>query len=84
MTNFKNKSTGNLAFFTFFLGFAGSLARLATVMAETDDFLYLLQYVIGAGLNGTLVLQFLMYWNNKVEEASKQEKQATPKKQKKE
>ena len=39
-TNFRNKSTGQLAFFTFFLGFAGSAARLATVLVETDDFLY--------------------------------------------
>jgi len=74
LTNFRNKTTGNLAFLTFFLGFAGALARLATVLAETDDFLYRLQYVIGAALNGMIVAQFLMYWNNKVEDSSKKEK----------
>jgi mannose-P-dolichol utilization defect protein 1 len=40
LTNFQNKSTGQLAFFTFILNFLGGLARLATVMVETDDFMY--------------------------------------------
>ena len=67
-----NRSTGNLAFVTFFLGFAGSAARLATVLVETDDFLYRLQFIIGTLLNGILVLQFLMYWNNKVQPGDKE------------
>jgi mannose-P-dolichol utilization defect 1 len=64
MTNFMNKSTGQLAFFTFILNFLGGLARLATVMVETDDFLYQLQFILGVVLNGIIVIQFLMYWNN--------------------
>lgn len=36
-TNFTNKSTGQMAFFTFFLNFAGAVARLGTVMFESDD-----------------------------------------------
>eukprot|EP00347_Sterkiella_histriomuscorum_P022985 403336391 len=71
LTNFMNRSTGHLAFLTFFLGFAGSAARLATVLVETDDFLYRLQFIIGTILNGTLVLQFVMYWNNKVQAGDK-------------
>lgn len=40
ITNFLNKSTGQLAFFTFFLSFLGVVARLGTVLIETDDLLY--------------------------------------------
>lgn len=40
ITNFKNQSTGQLAFFTFFLSFLGVVARLGTVLIETDDKLY--------------------------------------------
>lgn len=63
ITNFKNKSTGQLAFFTFLLSFLGGVARLGTVMLETDDFLYQLQYIIGVFLGGIIVGQFLLYWN---------------------
>ena len=62
-TNFRNKSTGQLAFITFFLSFAGSAARLATVMYETNDFLFQLTFMLSVFLNGFITLQFLMYWN---------------------
>ena len=39
-TIFSNKSTGALAFFSFFLNFAGSVARLGTVLIESDDFMF--------------------------------------------
>jgi len=39
-TIFSNKSTGALAFFSFFLNFAGSIARLGTVLVESDDFMF--------------------------------------------
>ena len=64
LTNFHSKSTGQLAFFTFLLNFLGGVARLGTVLIETDDFMYQLQYFIGVGLNGILVAQFFLYWNN--------------------
>lgn len=64
LTNFSNKSTGQLAFFTFILNFLGGVARLATVLVETDDFLYQLQFILGVSLNGIIVIQFLLYWNN--------------------
>ena len=63
-TNFVNKSTGQLAFLTFFLAFAGVVARLGTVLVETNDFVLILQNVLGTVLNGTLVLQFLLYWKS--------------------
>ena len=64
ITNFQNKSTGQLAFVTFLLGFLGGVARLGTVLVETDDFLYQLQFIVGVTLAGIIVLQFIMYWNN--------------------
>lgn len=64
VTNFQSKSTGQLAFFTFLLNFLGGVARLGTVLIETDDFMYQLQYFIGVALNGILVSQFLLYWKN--------------------
>ncbi|CDW85211.1 UNKNOWN [Stylonychia lemnae] len=77
-TNFQNKSTGNLAFITFFLGFGGSLARLGTVIVETDDFVFLLGFVVAVCLNGIIVLQFILYWNNskhpKVDNTKKEKK----------
>ena len=63
-TNFRNKSTGQLAFLTFFLSFAGSAARLATVMFETNDFLFQLTFILSVALNGFIVLQFFLYWNS--------------------
>jgi mannose-P-dolichol utilization defect protein 1 len=63
-TNFANKSTGQLAFFTFFLSFAGIVARLGTVLVETEDKMLLLQTLSSTALNGILVLQFLLYWNS--------------------
>ena len=39
VTNFNSQSTGNLAFVTYFLNFAGIIARFATVIIESDDFM---------------------------------------------
>ena len=64
LTNFSNKSTGQLAFITFFLSFLGVVARLGTILIETDDYLYQLQYVLSVILNGIIVFQFGIYWNN--------------------
>jgi mannose-P-dolichol utilization defect 1 len=68
ITNFLNKSTGQLAFFTFLLNFLGGIARLGTVLVETSDFAYQLPYYIGTSLSGILVLQFLLYWNSSQED----------------
>jgi mannose-P-dolichol utilization defect protein 1 len=35
--NYCAKSTGQMAFFTFFLNFVGTIARLGTVLFESDD-----------------------------------------------
>lgn len=75
-----NKSTGQLAFFTFFLGFAGTMARLGTVLVETDDFLFMLQTLIGAVLNGMLVFQFFIYWSSTSKKVDNQKKAELKKK----
>ena len=46
------------------LSFLGVIARTATVLFETDNFLYQLQYLLSVVLNGIIVLQFVLYWNN--------------------
>lgn len=61
---FSDKSTGALAFFSFFLNWAGSIARLGTVMVESDDFMFQLQYIVGVVLNSIIILQFFIYWNS--------------------
>ena len=53
-----------MAFFTFLLAFVGSVARLGTVLIESDDYLFKLQYIIGCLLNTIIILQFALYWNN--------------------
>jgi mannose-P-dolichol utilization defect 1 len=64
MNNFKNKSTGQMAFVTFFLSFMGSIARLGTVLNESDDFMFRLQYIISFFLNLMIITQFALYWKS--------------------
>ena len=62
-TIFSEGSTGALSLVTVALGWAGSLSRLATVLIESDDFKYRLQFICSAVLNSIIVLQFACYWN---------------------
>uniref|UniRef100_K3X7B3 Mannose-P-dolichol utilization defect 1 protein homolog n=1 Tax=Globisporangium ultimum (strain ATCC 200006 / CBS 805.95 / DAOM BR144) TaxID=431595 RepID=K3X7B3_GLOUD len=68
ISNFKQGHTGQLAFVTLVLNFGGGLARLFTTLQETGDFVQLLGFGVGSLLNGTLVLQVLIFWSatNKV------------------
>ncbi|KAI9264418.1 hypothetical protein BY458DRAFT_513969 [Sporodiniella umbellata] len=63
--NFKNKSTGQLSVFTVVNYFAGSAARVFTTMTELDDTLMLFGNLLAASFNAILVLQVILYWNNK-------------------
>jgi mannose-P-dolichol utilization defect 1 len=74
LTNYKAQSTGELAFVTFFLAWGGSVARTATVMIESDDFMYRMQFLIALGLNSMIMIQFVMYWNTKSQKKSKRAK----------
>lgn len=63
--NFKNKSTGQLSVFTVVNYFAGSAARVFTTMTELDDPLMLFGNMLAAAFNAILVLQVVLYWNQK-------------------
>jgi len=67
ITNFQYKSTGTLALFTFVLNFAGSLARIFTTLKEVSDMSVLMNFILGAVLNGTIMVQILM-WGPKTTE----------------
>ena len=62
--NFRSKSTGVLAFLTFFMGWAGACARLGTVLMESDDPMYQAQFIMSTFLNTVVMLQFGLYWNS--------------------
>ena len=66
LQNFSAKSTGQNAFATFFLNWAGGIARTATVVLNSDDFMYTMQFVIALGLNTISILQFACYWTQPV------------------
>ena len=56
LTNFRNKSTGQMAFVTFLLSFLGSVARLGTVLVESEDFMFRMQFIISVLLNSMIIL----------------------------
>jgi prolipoprotein diacylglyceryltransferase len=70
------KSTGQMAFATFLLTFLGSVARLGTVLVESDDFMFKLQYIVGFILNLMIIIQFALYWSSskKVDDKKKDDK----------
>ncbi|EFA85890.1 transmembrane protein [Heterostelium album PN500] len=63
--NFREKSVGQLSFVTTLLNFIGSLVRVFTTLKEIPDKIVLLSYSVGAGLNLLMLIQFILYWNNK-------------------
>jgi mannose-P-dolichol utilization defect protein 1 len=71
INNAKAKSTGQLAFLTFFLNFVGSAARIFTTLQELSDWIVLTGAIFGTVLNGIIVLQILIYGN--VDEKKKRE-----------
>lgn len=76
--NYKNKSTGNLSFLTTFLNFGGNIARSFTILTEASgDILYLFSNLMPIMVNGFILVQFLMYWNNAIEYEDLTEKRST-------
>jgi mannose-P-dolichol utilization defect protein 1 len=59
--NFKEKSTGKLAFLTFFLNTAGGAARIFTTIQEVPDVQVLTSVLIGFALNLTITLQIIFF-----------------------
>lgn len=56
--NFKQGHTGNLAFLTLFMQFAGSAARIFTTLQEVKDPMALFSFLISTALNGVLLGQY--------------------------
>jgi mannose-P-dolichol utilization defect protein 1 len=65
ITNYKNKSTGQLSVFAVLNYFVGTTARAFTTWAELDDKIMLFGNLLASLLNGFLVLQVIMYWGQK-------------------
>lgn len=69
-SNFAHRSTGKLAFLTFFLNFAGSAARVFTTISEIDDNIILASAILGAVLNLTITLQILIFGDKEAKGAT--------------
>eukprot|EP01064_Diplonema_japonicum_P011460 TRINITY_DN1884_c0_g1_i1.p1 TRINITY_DN1884_c0_g1~~TRINITY_DN1884_c0_g1_i1.p1 ORF type:complete len:245 (+),score=74.72 TRINITY_DN1884_c0_g1_i1:69-737(+) len=68
---FRQKSTGNAAFLTWFLGFGGSAARVFTTFMQVNDPAMLFAFSLNSVLGAIIVMQFVLYW--KPEEKPKKE-----------
>jgi mannose-P-dolichol utilization defect protein 1 len=65
--NYRNKSTGNLSFLTVVLNFGGNIARTFTVLTEAgNDIIFLISNALPIVVNGIILLQFILYWNNTI------------------
>lgn len=64
LTNYKNKSTGQLSVFSVINYLAGSLARVFTTIQEVNDPLVLTSFIGATILNAILALQVVAYWKN--------------------
>eukprot|EP00112_Aurelia_sp_Birch-Aquarium-sp1_P009997 Seg2158.6 transcript_id=Seg2158.6/GoldUCD/mRNA.D3Y31 product="Mannose-P-dolichol utilization defect 1 protein" protein_id=Seg2158.6/GoldUCD/D3Y31 len=67
VANFSNGHTGQLSAITIFLLLGGSMARIFTTIQETNDALFLIQYMVACGLNCILWGQIMYYWNVRAE-----------------
>ena len=63
LTNFKNKSTGQLSAVTCLMLFFGSLARIFTSVQETGDKMMIVTYIASTFANAVIVAQLFFYWN---------------------
>jgi len=61
ITNFSNKSAGQLSGITFFLSFAGCASRIFTSLVDAKDNLMALSFAVSTVLNGLVWGQILYY-----------------------
>jgi len=61
LINIKNKSTGQLAWLTIFLAWAGNAARLFTTANDVGDFKLLAMYLLAFTTQLILLAQFVIY-----------------------
>lgn len=71
ITNFKNKSTGQVSLITNSLSLAGTAARVFTTLVELSDPALVINYTVGTLLNLTMVLQIFIYWHNPTAKVTK-------------
>lgn len=71
ITNFRNRSTGQVSLITSALSLAGTAARVFTTLVELSDPAMVINYSLSTLLNLTLVLQIFIYWNNPAKGAKK-------------
>lgn len=64
-TNYKSKSTGQLAFLTYALAWGGSAGRFVTCLIESSDLVFNLVAISSFSLYSILMMQFLIYWTVK-------------------
>lgn len=64
VTNYKQKSTGQLSAVTCIMLFAGSVARIFTSYQETGDFMMILTYCVSSAANAVILAQLIYYWNS--------------------
>lgn len=83
VTNYRQKSTGQLSAVTCFMLFAGSLARIFTSYQETGDFMMILTYCVSSAANAVIVSQLLWYWNSPGKDQSPRDKKGVASKNKK-
>lgn len=63
MTNFRNKSTGQLALVSVVMQLGGCVARIFTSIQETGDQLVILSFAVAATLNAIIFAQMFIYWS---------------------
>jgi len=64
VSNYKNKSTGQLSAITIFMLTGGSIARIFTSIQETGDQTIVMTYMASTIVNLVIALQMLWYWNS--------------------
>lgn len=62
--NFDNKSTGQLAILPYIFAFVGNSARVFTTIQEVQDMRVLILYLMLISVQGIILLQFWLYWDN--------------------
>jgi len=72
LTNFGNKSTGQLSGITYFLSFAGCASRVFTSLVDAKDNLMALTFGTATILNGLVWFQILYYGGSKDDNKKKQ------------
>ena len=69
ISNYRNRSTGNLSAFAVFNALLGCIARLFTTKQEVGDPLIFWGFASAGVLNAVLAAQMLMYWRSEEAES---------------